>query len=541
MTPHLARSFQLQNHPITTVRHHPPSIFQPVIALFRVVDTGLRSWIKHTHTFAIDILWKEAIAIMPFSLLNFHSASQLAMVSRVALVLAGFLRTSQTQQPGTLQPEKHPVLVTQECTSTQCKPVSDTQITLDANWRWLHESKGYTNCYTGNSWNPTFCSDPKTCSENCALEGVNYAETYGITVKEDQLKLSFVTKHAYGTNVGSRVYLMESETAYKNFELLNQEFTFDVDISKLPCGLNGALYFSEMDMDGGMKRSNGTNKAGAMYGTGYCDAQCPHDIKFIDGEANVLDWKTTNENSGNGRYGSCCSEMDIWEANSMSNAYTSHPCSIPSGLQRCGGAEQCGDTTAGRYSGLCDKDGCDFNPFRLGTQNFYGPGSQFKIDSTRTFTVVTQFHTSDQTADGDLVDIRRVYYQDGKEYISPNISIPGVDPFGSITDEMCSQVKGAFKDTNDHEKKGGLKRMGDSMRRGMVLAMSIWVDYAAQCLWLDSTYPTDADQSKPGAQRGTCPTSSGKPEDVIRSHPDASVAFSNIRIGEIGSTVECEV
>lgn len=31
-------------------------------------------------------------------------------------------------------------------------------------------------------------------------------------------------------------------------------------------------------------------KGGAAYGTGYCDAQCPHDIKFIDGEANSGDW-----------------------------------------------------------------------------------------------------------------------------------------------------------------------------------------------------------------------------------------------------------
>ena len=28
------------------------------------------------------------------------------------------------------------------------------------------------------------------------------------------------------------------------------------------------------------------NEAGPPYGTGYCDAQCPHDIKWINGEAN---------------------------------------------------------------------------------------------------------------------------------------------------------------------------------------------------------------------------------------------------------------
>ncbi|KAJ7661145.1 glycosyl hydrolase family 7-domain-containing protein [Mycena rosella] len=35
-----------------------------------------------------------------------------------------------------------------------------------------------------------------------------------------------------------------------------------------------------MDVDGGLSRFP-TNKAGAQYGTGYCDSQCPHDLKFI--------------------------------------------------------------------------------------------------------------------------------------------------------------------------------------------------------------------------------------------------------------------
>ena len=56
------------------------------------------------------------------------------------------------------------------------------------------------------------------------------------------------------------------------FKLLNKEFSFDVDVSRLPCGLNGALYFVQMDHDGGMSRFP-SNKAGAKYGTGYCDAQ----------------------------------------------------------------------------------------------------------------------------------------------------------------------------------------------------------------------------------------------------------------------------
>jgi cellulose 1,4-beta-cellobiosidase len=97
--------------------------------------------------------------------------------------------------------------------------------------------------------------------------------------------------------------MMDGDDKYKMFKLKNREFTFDVDVSKLPCGVNGALYFVEMQEDGGMSEFP-TDKAGAAYGTGYCDAQCPHDVKFISGEANMLNW-TNSE----GQYGSCCNEM----------------------------------------------------------------------------------------------------------------------------------------------------------------------------------------------------------------------------------------
>ena len=41
--------------------------------------------------------------------------------------------------------------------------------------------------------------------------------------------------------------------------------------------ISGALYFVEMQKDGGVSEYS-TNEAGAKYGTGYCDAQArgPH-------------------------------------------------------------------------------------------------------------------------------------------------------------------------------------------------------------------------------------------------------------------------
>ena len=94
--------------------------------------------------------------------------------------------------------------------------------------------------------------------------------------------MNFVTQSS-NKHIGSRVYLLDDDSTYMMFNLKNQEFTFDVDMSNLPCGLNGALYLREMDSDGGMARFPG-NKAGAKFGTGYCDSQSPQDIKFINGE-----------------------------------------------------------------------------------------------------------------------------------------------------------------------------------------------------------------------------------------------------------------
>jgi cellulose 1,4-beta-cellobiosidase len=41
--------------------------------------------------------------------------------------------------------------------------------------------------------------------------------------------------------------MLNSDNKYEMFKLKNKEFTIDVDVSSLPCGLNGALYFVEMD------------------------------------------------------------------------------------------------------------------------------------------------------------------------------------------------------------------------------------------------------------------------------------------------------
>ena len=85
-----------------------------------------------------------------------------------------------------------------------------------------------------------------------------------------------------------------------------------------------------------------------------------------------------------------------------------------SGQYRCDGTE-CGDNDSDeRYDGVCDKDGCDYNHWRQGDREYFGPGSNFAVDSSKKMTVVTQFITDDGTDTGELVEMRRLYVQDGK-------------------------------------------------------------------------------------------------------------------------------
>jgi cellulose 1,4-beta-cellobiosidase len=221
--------------------------------------------------------------------------------------------------------------------------------------------------------------------------------------------------------------------------------------------------------------------------------------------------------------------MDIWEANVNGAAFTPHVCSVQ-GQTECSGV-QCGDGTD-RQNGICDKDGCDFNSFRMGDQTFLGPG--LTVDTTKKFTVVTQFHTSDNTTTGTLSEIRRLYVQNGKVFQNSKTNIPGMATFDSITDAFCNAQKTAFGDPNTFEKLGGLTAMGTAFDKGMVLVMSVWDDHAANMLWLDSTYPTT--DTSPGGARGLCATTSGVPATVESESPNASVIFSNIKFGDIGST-----
>ena len=423
------------------------------------------------------------------------------------------------QQVGNYTAEVHPRLTTWRCTRLGgCTP-RDTAVVLDASYRWIHTVGGYESCNSadGNSLDKTLCPDAATCDRNCALEGVNYTAT-GIYTSSPNALTSSLTLDMYvqGQGASPRVYLLAADGQnYESVQLVNAEFTYEVDVSQLPCGMNGALYLSEMSMSGG---SSDNNRAGAAMGTGYCDAQCPIG-KFINGEAN------TNSS------GSCCNEMDLWEANGRATALTPHTCSIQ-GIYACSGTA-CLDGSSG---GVCDRSGCGYNAYAQGHRAFYGPGKNMTVDTSRPFTVVTQFFAGSNQEYGTVLrEIRRLYVQDGRLISNVSATSPyshgravsraeaskvlgpdaGADQI-AITDEYCGS--GVF------EKLGGLRGMGEALQRGMVLAFSIWNDSGQYMSWLD------------GGNSGPCNATEGAPDEIFKNTPGTTVTWSNVRWGEIGST-----
>lgn len=156
---------------------------------------------------------------------------------RKIATLSALVAAASAQQVCTLTAETHPTMSWSKCAAGGSCTTVNGQVTIDANWRWLHQTSSSTNCYDGNEWDTSYCSTGTDCAAKCCVDGSDYAGTYGVTTSGNALNLKFVTQGAYSTNIGSRMYLMESDTKYQMFTLLGNEFTFDVDMSNLPVSL----------------------------------------------------------------------------------------------------------------------------------------------------------------------------------------------------------------------------------------------------------------------------------------------------------------
>lgn len=434
--------------------------------------------------------------------------------------------------------EALPPLAFKNCVSVAGRPGcvdEPLRVTLDSQYRWVHEAKegSYTNCFVGTDFNKAVCPNASACAQQCAIDGVSlqqYTEKYGVGFIERGVELRFGTPvEGGGMNFGSRVLVTTPDGQYKVFRLKNREFTFDVDLSSTPCGLNAAVYFVGMDPSG----DAGADQAGAgsKYGLGYCDAQCPRNLKWLGGEAN-MDWDVVAQQ---GRRGNCCPEFDILEANRNASAFTLHPCETL-GPERCVG-DACGST--------CDGIGCQFHAYSLGAHDYFGP--KLDVDTTQPMTVVTQFITNDGSDHGDLSEIKRFYLQNGKVILNPDAVVPDFpDMQGrSIKEGMCASQHGAQlaaglnMDQRHYAPKMGeyMKKMGEAMDHGMSLVLSLWDSPSDNMAWLDS--PTGFGQaperhsSNKLHMKGPC---FGEPLNVRKDHAGATVRYSNFRFGELGTT-----
>lgn len=195
----------------------------------------------------------------------------------VAAVLLGLV-SAQTPD-GT--PENHPKITTWQCTKAGGCVKQTNKIVLDSLYHTIYQKDAPQ--YDCGAWletpNATACPDIDSCQENCRQGGISDYADFGIQTDDDALLLEQLAPN--GTLLTPRVYLLKEDgSEYEMLQLTGGEFSFDVDVSKLPCGMNGALYLNEMAADGGKSE---LNQAGAYHGTGYCDAQC-YVTPFINGE-----------------------------------------------------------------------------------------------------------------------------------------------------------------------------------------------------------------------------------------------------------------
>jgi len=347
----------------------------------------------------------------------------------------------------------------------------------------------------------------KPVQKRIALDATSNGTEKLITVSKDQLTLEYG-----GAGIGGpRVYLIEEEGVNKNTMLMlkGKEFTFDMNVSTMPCGFNAALYFV------GMKENEGE----AEKGMHYCDGQAVA--------------------------GTFCAEMDVMEANTKAQQFTTHAC-----IDECGsyndGAVQCKKSTGG--AAVCDRDGCGLNPFRYGPgstyntegQNlkWYGEGKAYALDSSQLMTVVTQFHVDS----GELANITRFYLQNGKRIDLPTLYVrPPTDgshygPFElpAIRADFCTDI---YDRWNGNAGYSPLAQMGKNMEKGMVLAMSAWYSEEVYSGGRPAGGKTQTGMSwLDGINDWSGLKKAGPCDQTTTDTGTHHATFSDIRIGDIGTT-----
>jgi len=239
------------------------------------------------------------------------------------------------------------------------------------------------------------------------------------------------------------------------------------------------------------------------------------------GKANIKpEWvpnkKDPNHNIGEGGRGHCCAELDIWEANKFSTQTAMHPMDT-TGQIVCEGLKECGSQKEGeRNIGPTDRNGCFANPYAFGHKKFYGPGSDYSVNTNKPFAVITEFREKN----GEFYGMYQYYMQDGKTIHPPDFGFGNDNVMNS---DFCKKVLSA--DGADYfNAHGGIGQFIKSVNNGMTMVLSYWDDMESNMNWLDS------------GKLGPCDPSHGDPATLRQKHPDARFDIRHVRYGKIGTT-----
>ena len=436
-------------------------------------------------------------------------------------------------------------------------------VSLDANYRWKYKNEydqdfqttvNCDQCKGIHNQEPTEQTEvlTKNCPNSCKIKSLsktgadNSYEKYGITGGNvsNSIKLKYMfdsskANEGQWRQGGSRVYLTElinsqDETSgtSRYFPIRlgtsgQEEISITLDVSKVPCGFNAAVYLVAMDLSPGLKLHD--------CGVGYADAQCPTDLAI-----NADGITAGAALGGPEQISHCATELDLFEVNREASAFTMHACDENTGgvHSMCRDGQSCNER--------CDSNGCDWNSYRLseqtqdpdGARSIFGTGSSNDIDTTQPFTVRTWYDKeanswNQKLIQGEVsVSVPEVTFQTGTSSTEHN----------STTDDFCDAFDthlGGNGAGNLHTMFGGNQRMVDAQNEGYVLVLSIWTEdnnANPPMQWLDGT---EGDSNAPGAVRGRCssdPWTWGTSPLTVDELMEIEVTYSNIKIGPIGTT-----
>jgi len=213
----------------------------------------------------------------------------------------------------------------------------------------------------------------------------------------------------------------------------------------------------------------------------------------------------------------------LWEANKHSGQQAIHPvdetgqivCEWPDVSD---GATPCGSQKGGeRDIGPTDRNGCYINPYFMGFKKFYGPGTEYTINTNKAFAIVTEFREKD----GELDNMVQYYYQGGEKIMMPEL---GYGSDNGMSQDSCKKIldrPGEAQYFFDH---GGMPQFSKAVKNGLTMVLSFWDDMASNMNWLDS------------GERGTCDPGDGDPAKLRVDHADARFDIRHLRWGPIGTT-----